>query len=77
MGSRRPPSWNCVPADDTHPNPLPVFCPDAATCFDSDHYPTLDPAKLAKGKVKPAEHLFDCPRWHLCLDTEAAGPENE
>jgi CRISPR-associated protein Csb2 len=63
-------TWNCGPAVAAHPNPLPVFCPDPATCFDSDHYPTLDPAKLAKGKVKPAEYLFDCPRWHLCLDTE-------
>jgi CRISPR-associated protein Csb2 len=68
-------TWNCAPADDDHPNPLPVFCPDPATCFDNEHYPTLDPAKLAKGKVKPAEYLFDCPRWHLCLDTDTIHAE--
>lgn len=68
-------TWNCVPADEVHPNPLPVFCPDPATCFDSEHYPALDPTKLAKGKVKPAEYLFDCPSWHLCLDTETIHAE--
>jgi len=68
-------TWNCGPTDEAHPNPLPVFCPDPATCFDSDHYPTIDPAKLAKGKVKPAQYLFDCPRWHLCLDTETIHAE--
>ncbi len=67
--------WNCVPANETHPNPQPIFCPDPASCFGSDHYPTLDPAKLAKGKVKPAEYLFDCPHWHLCLDTETIHAE--
>ncbi|MCY2987593.1 MAG: type I-U CRISPR-associated protein Csb2 [Planctomycetota bacterium] len=62
--------WNCVPAPDTDPNPLAVFCPDPATCFGYEHYPTIDPIKWAKGKVKSSEFLFDCPRWHLCLDTE-------
>lgn len=62
--------WNCVPAPDSDPNPVPLLCPDPATCFGSEHYPTLDAKKLAKGKVKPSEFLFDCPRWHLCLDTE-------
>src|SRR5262249_12087976 len=34
------------------------------------YYPTLDSRKLAKGKISASELLFDCPRWHLCLDTE-------
>lgn len=59
-----------VGEDDKNNPSQEVFCADPATCFDGDHYPTLDPAKLAKGKVKPAEYLFDCPPWHLCLDTE-------
>lgn len=63
-------SWNCSPAGDSELSPTPVFCPDPASCFDEEHYPTLDPAKLAKGKINPADFLFDCPRWHLCLDTE-------
>jgi CRISPR-associated protein Csb2 len=63
------PEWNCVPTD-SDPNPVPVFCPNPDTLFGSEHYPTLDPKKLAKGKVNPSDFLFDCPRWHLCLDTE-------
>jgi CRISPR-associated protein Csb2 len=63
-------SWNCSPADENDPNPLPIFCVEPASCFDGSHYPTHDAAKLAKGKVKPADYLFDCPSWHLCLDTE-------
>jgi len=58
------------PAESSDPNPVPVFCPDPATAFDDEHYPTLDPKKLAEGKVNPADYLFNCPRWHLCLDTE-------
>jgi CRISPR-associated protein Csb2 len=64
------PFWNCVPAPETDPNPVPVFCPDPATAFGNEHYPTVDPKKLAKGKVNPCDFLFDCPHWHLCLDTE-------
>jgi CRISPR-associated protein Csb2 len=64
------PSWTCVPASDTDPNPVSVFCPDPATAFGDEYYPTLDPKKLAKGKVNPSDCLFACPRWHLCLDTE-------
>jgi CRISPR-associated protein Csb2 len=64
------PSWNCGLASEIDLNPVPVFCPDPATVFGNEHYPTLDPKKLAKGKVNPADYLFDCPRWHLCLDTE-------
>ncbi len=62
-------AWNCVPTD-SDPNPVRVFCPNPTTAFGSEHYPTHDPKKLAKGKVNPADFLFDCPRWHLCLDTE-------
>ena len=58
------------PAEANDANPIPVFCPDPATAFGDEHYPKLDPKKLAKGKVNPADYLFDCPRWHLCLDTE-------
>jgi CRISPR-associated protein Csb2 len=58
------------PAELNDPNPVPVCCPDPATAFDDEHYPTLDPKKLARGRVKPSDFLFDCPRWHLCLDTE-------
>jgi CRISPR-associated protein Csb2 len=61
---------NCEVAADAEPNPVPVLCPDPATAFDDSHYPTLDPKKLAQGKVRPSDFLFDCPRWHLCLDTE-------
>ena len=31
---------------------------------------STDPTKLKKG-----ERLFDCPRWHLCLDTETIHAE--
>ena len=57
------------PAEPDDPNPVPVFCPDPATAFGSEHYPTHDPKKLKKG-LNPQDYLFDCPRWHLCLDTE-------
>lgn len=63
-----------VAADDD-PNPIPVFCPDPATVFSDTHYPTFDPKKLAKNAVNPTEFLFDCPRWHLCLDTETIHKE--
>jgi CRISPR-associated protein Csb2 len=63
-------AWNCTPATEGDPNPTPVLCPDPATAFEDTHYPSLGPKKLAKRKVKPSEFLFDCPRWHLCLDTE-------
>jgi CRISPR-associated protein Csb2 len=53
------------------PNPIPLFCPDPATVFAGEHYPNLDAKKLAQGKINPSEFLFDCPRWHLCLDTES------
>ncbi len=62
--------WNCVPAPDTNENAVSVLCSDPATCFGDENYPVLDPKKLARGKVNPSEFLFDCPSWHLCLDTE-------
>ncbi|MBI1313652.1 type I-U CRISPR-associated protein Cas5/Cas6 [bacterium] len=61
--------WNCRPST-TESNPVPVICPEPGTCFTGDHYPKHDAKKLEKGKVKPADFLFDCPPWHLCLDTE-------
>jgi CRISPR-associated protein Csb2 len=66
--------WNCVP-DNTVMDPTSVFCPDPATAFSSDYYPRHDPKKLAQGKIKAAEFLFDCPQWHLCLDTETIHAE--
>lgn len=51
-------------------DPVHVLCVDPASAFGDEHYPRLDPKKLARGQVKPADYLFDCPRWHLCLDTE-------
>lgn len=68
-------SWNCVPAPESESNPVRVFCPDPDAALRDEHYPTLDPKKLAKGKVHPSEYLFDCPRWHLCLDTETIHAE--
>lgn len=63
-----PPVWNCVPTTDD-PNPVRVFCPDPASAFGSEHYPPVD------RKTKPEKRLFDCPRWHLCLDTETVHAE--
>jgi CRISPR-associated protein Csb2 len=63
-------NWNCLPAMGDELNPVPIFCPDPATAFSDEYYPTLDPKKLAKAKVNPLRFLFDCPRWNLCLDTE-------
>jgi CRISPR-associated protein Csb2 len=63
---------NCVPAAsaDAEHELVAVFCPDPETAFGDEHYPPPpDPKKLRKG-LKPDDHLFDCPRWHLCLDTE-------
>ncbi len=51
-------------------NPVSVLCPDPVTAFGGEHYPILDRKELAAGKVSPSNFLFDCPRWHLCLDTE-------
>ncbi len=59
--------WNCVP-DETVSNPVVLFCPDPATAFGGDYYPARDSRKIAK-------FLFDCPPWHLCLDTETVHAE--
>jgi CRISPR-associated protein Csb2 len=64
------PEWNCDQAPATEINPVRVFCPDPSSAFAGDRYPILDAHKLAKGKINPAEYLFHCPRWHLCIDTE-------
>jgi CRISPR-associated protein Csb2 len=64
--------WNCVPsaAASTAQELVPVFCPDPDTAFGSEHYPPPPDAKKLKKGLKPDEYFFDCPRWHLCLDTE-------
>ncbi len=58
---------NCTPT--ASPDPVRVLCGDPATALGDEFYPTLDPKALKKG-LKPADFLFDCPRWHLCLDTQ-------
>lgn len=64
--------YSCIPTDfgDT----VPVLCPDPATAFGSEHYPTFDAKKRKKG-IAAHERLFDCPSWHLCLDTETIQAE--
>jgi CRISPR-associated protein Csb2 len=64
--------WNCVPAAVTSAGQelVSVFCPDLATAFSDEHYPPRPDTKKLKKGLKPSESLFDCPRWHLCLDTE-------
>jgi CRISPR-associated protein Csb2 len=44
--------------------PVPILCPDPKTAFGDAHYPAVPKT------AKPEQRLFDCPRWHLCLDTE-------
>src|SRR5207244_1638677 len=62
--------WNCGPdgADDI--DPVPLLCLDPDSAFSNKYYPQVDPKKAAQGKVKASERLFDCPQWHLYLDTE-------
>jgi CRISPR-associated protein Csb2 len=64
--------WNCVPSAETGMDHelVSVFCPDPATAFSGEHYPPPPDAKRLRKGLKPNEHLFDCPRWQLCLDTE-------
>jgi CRISPR-associated protein Csb2 len=64
------PELTIGPAGPSDLDPVPVICLDPATAFSDLHYPRFDQKKLAQGEVKPEEFLFDCPRWHLCLDTE-------
>ncbi len=66
--------WNCGPSStaDTNQELVSVFCPDPTptTVFGDEHYPPPPDSKKLKKGLKPEEYLFDCPRWHLCLDTE-------
>lgn len=64
--------WNCAPsaAADSDQELVPVFCPDPLTAFGDEHYPAPPNAEKLKKGLKPGDYLFDCPRWHLCLDTE-------
>lgn len=62
--------WNCPPAAIDDADPVPTLCADPASAFTDTYYPSHDPKKLAKGKVSFADYLFDCPRWHLCIDTQ-------
>jgi len=57
------------PAEPEDANPVAVFCPDPKLALDDTHYPKHVPAKL-KRPLKPTELQFNCPRWHLCLDTQ-------
>ncbi|MCE9565526.1 MAG: type I-U CRISPR-associated protein Cas5/Cas6 [Planctomycetes bacterium] len=70
-------TWNCAPKAISGPAEelVPVFCPDPATAFGNDHYPPAPDAKAIKKGLKPGDLLFDCPRWHLCLDTETIHSE--
>jgi CRISPR-associated protein Csb2 len=74
LSNERPP-WNCTPAPAVDANPVPVLCPDPGSAFGDQYYPTFDRNKLRQGKINPSEYLFDCPRWHLCLDTETIHSE--
>jgi CRISPR-associated protein Csb2 len=70
LTDERPAQWNCLPASESHDGELvSVFCADPESAFGCEHYPEHDPKKLKRG-LPPGDHLFDCPRWHLCLDTE-------
>jgi len=68
--SETPVDCDLTMAEPNDLNPVSVLCPDPATAFESDYYPRHDAKKLATGKIPPANYLFDCPPWHLCLDTE-------
>lgn len=65
-------AWNCLPAatGGAGEELVAVFCPDPATALGHEHYPDPPDAKALKKGFKPGDLLFDCPRWHLCLDTE-------
>ena len=58
------------PAEPNDPNPVPVLCPDPATAFDDEHYPTLRPEETGEGKGKPCRLPVRLPSLALCLDTE-------
>lgn len=50
--------------------PVSVLCPDPNSVFGSEYYPPPFDARQRRKGLKPDELLFDCPRWHLCLDTQ-------
>lgn len=64
--------WNCVPSAEAGSDQelVSVFCPDPATAFGNEHYPPPPNVRMLRKGLKPKDYLFDCPRWHLCLDTE-------
>ena len=66
---------NCEEAKADDPNPVPILCPDGAAAFSSEHYPKHDLKKLKAGKVNAKDFFFDCPPWHLCLDTQTIHEE--
>ncbi len=63
--------WNCREAKADEVGPVPVLCPDGLEAFGDEHYPK----KPAAGRSKPTDWLFNCPRWHLCLDTQTIHAE--
>lgn len=62
--------FNCGPAVSSEIDPVPVMCPDPVEALRDDYYPPAPDAKKLKKGLKPDEHLFAVPRWHLCLDTQ-------
>lgn len=50
--------------------PVSVLCPAPDSVFGSEYYPPPPDARKLRQGLKPDELLFDCPRWHLCLDTQ-------
>lgn len=69
LADSAPGAWNCHRAGADDPGPVAVLCADPDTAFGDEYYPTHDPKKLKEG-LGPGDLLFDCPRWHLCLDTQ-------
>jgi CRISPR-associated protein Csb2 len=63
--------WNCSPArvNGQGEELVSVFCPDPATALSDERYTPAPDSKTLR-KMKPGDFLFDCPRWHLCLDTQ-------
>ena len=59
--------WNCRPK--IGGETVPVLCADPGSAFAGEFYPNHPARKIKKG-LAASERLFDCPRWHLCLDTE-------
>ncbi|MCI0380204.1 MAG: type I-U CRISPR-associated protein Csb2 [Gemmataceae bacterium] len=65
--------WNCTRTGEAL-NPVQVICPDPLTALENEHYP-IHEAKALKRGLKPESLLFDCPAWHLCLDTQTIHAE--